>query len=145
MFDVHPQYRFGAWRDFRKTLDRQDPHKCLSAVAHYWSNAPLSNQFLAPDLIEDWPDPWHLIYDGVYDDLAIALGMYYTLMIDNPCSVYCLQVLNNRSNQKYIVVDQEIKYAINWHHSETVNISQITGDYKIQYQYCWQDFQHLIK
>ena len=34
-----------------------------------------------PEDSDSWPDPWHLIIDGKFDDLAITLGILYTLKL----------------------------------------------------------------
>ena len=43
--------------------------------------APYVSPFLDPSDPDSWPDPWKLILDGKYDNLAISLGMLYTLKL----------------------------------------------------------------
>ena len=79
MFDVHKTDRVKVWRDFRETLEQSvDP---LLDTAHFWSKAPFVNRYLDPYRPNTWPDPWQLVIDNKYDDLAIALGMCYTLKL----------------------------------------------------------------
>lgn len=79
VFDLHGTERLAAWRQFRETLEQaEDP---LGLCAKFWSKAPFVNQFLDPFGPSSWPNPWQLILDCRFDDLAIALGMLYTLKL----------------------------------------------------------------
>ena len=50
-------------------------------VAEFWANAPFVSPYLNPFNHKEWPDPWHLVIDSRLDDLAITLGMLYTLQL----------------------------------------------------------------
>lgn len=77
MFDLHGNERLTEWRRLRDSLkDSEDP---FSTVLDVWKHAPFVNPYLNSNCPSDWPDPWHLILDNRYDDIAIALGIVYTL------------------------------------------------------------------
>jgi hypothetical protein len=79
VFDAHNSERIKIWRDFRQQLELSpDP---LQDVATFWSRAPFVNKYLDPYNTKSWPDPWKLVIDNKYDDLAICLGMCYTLQL----------------------------------------------------------------
>lgn len=77
MFDLDGTERLTEWRRIRDQLN-SDNDPCRS-VLEVWKRAPLVNQYLDPTNPGSWPDPWHLILDNRYDDLALALGIVYTL------------------------------------------------------------------
>lgn len=79
MFDVHKTDRIKVWRDFRDSLETAE--NPLRDVAEFWSKAPFVSKYLDPYHPEVWPDPWHLVVENRYDNLAIALGMCYTLQL----------------------------------------------------------------
>ena len=79
MFDLHGNERLAEWKKIRDSIETsQDPYEIVSDL---WARAPLVNTFLDPHNSVGWPDPWHLILDNRYDDLAICLGIVYTLQL----------------------------------------------------------------
>lgn len=83
--DINCRERILKWREWRNSLAVLSLDDCLKETASAWAKAPLVNHYLSPDDSKDWPDPWNLINDNVYCDLSIALGMFYTLCLnDNP-------------------------------------------------------------
>lgn len=79
MFNLHGTDRLTAWRDFRNKLETSNTP--LEDVAEFWSQAPFVGPYLNPNEPESWPDPWHLVLDSHWDDLAIVLGMLYTIKL----------------------------------------------------------------
>ena len=79
MFDLYGNERLTEWRKFRDSLEiSQTPFEDLIGL---WSRAPFVNPYLNPHAPETWPDPWHLVLDSKLDDLAIVLGMLYTVQL----------------------------------------------------------------
>lgn len=77
MFDLSGTERLTEWRKIRDNLtDSNSPYHYVLDV---WKRAPLVNPYLDPTDFGSWPDPWHLILDNRYDELALALGIVYTL------------------------------------------------------------------
>lgn len=77
MFDLSGTQRLTEWRRIRDELSNsKNPYQL---VLDLWKRAPLVSTYLNPNFSDQWPDPWHLILDDRYDDLAIALGISYTL------------------------------------------------------------------
>ena len=79
MFDLHGIERLAAWKSCRDHLEICD--RPLDFCAEFWARAPFVNQYLDPYDPASWPDPWRLILDSKFDDLAISLGMLYTLKL----------------------------------------------------------------
>lgn len=79
VFDLHGTERLTEWRRLRNQLETDDSP--FQTVLSTWSRAPLVNSYIDPDQPHQWPDPWHLILDDRYDNLALTLGIMYTLKL----------------------------------------------------------------
>lgn len=79
MFDLHGIDRLNEWKKFRDQLEKSQ-YPFLDTL-EFWSKAPFVSPYLDPRDSRAWPDPWHLVLEGRLDDLAISLGMLYTLKL----------------------------------------------------------------
>lgn len=79
MFDLHGNERLTEWRNFRNKIETSPTP--LEDSIEFWRKAPFVSPYLDPAKPSFWPDPWHLIIDGKFDDLAICLGIMYTLKL----------------------------------------------------------------
>ena len=128
MFDASSNERLAKWKQFRDTLENSNSP--LEDVAEFWSHAPFVSNFLDPQNPNSWPDPWHLIIDGRFDDLAIALGMLYTLQLTQRFIGSCFEihmsiVSSNKQSEYWLVVDK--LYALNYHYKEVVAVERIAN------------------
>ena len=85
----------------------------MDDVAKLWSHAPFVNPFLDPQKPMSWPDPWHLVIDGRLDDLAICLGMLYTIkltqrFIDTVCEIHKSMLPKNLDSKFFLVADNAV-------------------------------------
>ena len=79
MFNLYDNDRLIEWKKFRDSIETsQTP---LEDVAILWSQAPFVSPYLNPNQPDEWPDPWHLVLNSKLDELAIVLGMLYTLKL----------------------------------------------------------------
>lgn len=126
MFDLHGTERLAAWKQFRESLEQAE--EPLNLCAKFWSKAPFVNQFLDPLKPTSWPNPWQLIIDHRFDDLAIALGMLYTLkltkrfMAEN-FEIYMSVHDQSADNEYYLVVGDGS--VLNLEYGNVVNIDQL--------------------
>lgn len=79
MFNLYGNERLIEWKKFRGSLETSETP--FEELIQFWSFAPFVNPYLDPSSPETWPDPWRLILDSKLDNLAITLGMYYTLKL----------------------------------------------------------------
>ena len=110
MFDLYGNERLIKWKQFRDSLEISDTP--LADVAELWSHAPFVNPFLDPKQPNTWPDPWHLVIDGKLDDLAICLGMLYTIKLtqrftDTVCEIH-MSMLPEDHSKFFLVVDNSV-------------------------------------
>lgn len=115
MFDLYGNDRLTEWKKFRDSLETV-PNP-LEEVSKLWSRAPFVNHYLDPQCPSEWPDPWHLVLDGKLDDLAICLGMLYTIKLTQRfmatvCEIHMSMLPKDLSPRFYLVVDNT--YVLNY-------------------------------
>jgi hypothetical protein len=115
VFDLYGNDRLTEWKKFRDTLETV-PNP-LEEVSKLWSQAPFVNHYLNPHCPTQWPDPWHLVLDGKLDDLAICLGMLYTIKLTQRfmttvCEIHMSMLPKDSSPRFYLVVDNA--YVLNY-------------------------------
>lgn len=126
MFDQHSTDRLIEWKKFRTQLEVSDtPFK---DVADFWSRAPFVSPYLDPNSPVDWPDPWHLIIDGKFDELAISLGMLYTLKLTDrfmksKYEIHMSMLDDKKRSVFFLVVDN--KHVLNLTYKQVLDIKDI--------------------
>ena len=127
MFNLHGNERLAAWKNFRDSLESSE--NPLLDVAEFWSQAPFVSPHLDPNDPTNWPDPWHLVLDLHLDDLAIALGMLYTLKLTqrfmNAQYEIHMSMLPNKKDPAYLLVVDN-KYVLNLEYKNVVDIEKIS-------------------
>jgi len=144
MWNLSPNERLQAWRKFRKQLDTKSLEQAIADTNHLWSYAPYVSRYLLPESTQDWPDPWRLIYDNHYCDIAKALGMLYTMYLTKHASaelelefrVYRCGETGNWSNCVWI---NQGKYILNMIFDEVVNTSYVPEHMILVHQYQLRD------
>jgi hypothetical protein len=111
VFDLYGNERLFKWKQFRDSLEVSATP--LSDVAELWSHAPFVNPFLDPQQPNTWPDPWHLVIDGKLDDLAICLGMLYTIKLtqrfmDTVCEIHKSMLPEDHDSKFFLVADNAV-------------------------------------
>lgn len=81
MFQLKTEDRLRSWREFRYSIGDLNLEQALSRTVELWSNAPFTPYHLEINSPENWPDPWTLIEENVYCDIAKCLGIMYTILL----------------------------------------------------------------
>jgi hypothetical protein len=71
-----------------------------------------------PDRL-NWPDPWQLLTNNGYCDLARALGIVYTIMLTENLNYTNLKIIQIKEDNLVLVDDG--KYILNWAPGEMLN------------------------
>ena len=79
MWKLKPDDRLDRWKQFRKRLGTLPLEPALAECVDFWQKAPFTPYYLEHTDLTEWPDPWQLVYENYYCDLAKALGIVYTL------------------------------------------------------------------
>ena len=127
VFDQYGNDRLVAWKEFRDSLESSS-HP-LEDVAELWSHTPFVSSYLDPQNPAEWPDPWHLILDGKFDELAIALGMLYTIKLtdrfmENLCEIHMSMSQRESTPRFFLVVDN--KHVLNYEPKTVVDFQSMT-------------------
>jgi hypothetical protein len=79
MWKMNTADRLDGWKTLRAELGNINFESAMMQVIDAWSQAPFEPYYLEWDQPESWPDPWTLISENYYCDLAKALGILYTI------------------------------------------------------------------
>lgn len=142
-----PSERLREWQQFRSQLDRVSLEEACQKTVQLWSYAPYVKHYLDSNkdssLIK-WPDPWTLLYENYYCDLAKALGMLYTLYFTThkPEDIELFICKDKTNGELYnLVLLEKRKYILNMEFGSVVNKEHFDKNLVQQYCYTAQDLQ----
>jgi hypothetical protein len=137
--------RLAQWKDFRRSLDHLPIDSAIEQVNQFWSRAPGVGYYLSPDDPKDWPDPWTLLAENYYCDIAKALGIVYTIYFTGhknlkpEIRVYYDTNTKERSNVAWLA---DGKYILNFYPYAIVNTVEVEKmQLQLLYQYSSTDLQ----
>lgn len=140
--------RLSQWKDLRHKISDLPLDRALVEVNNMWSTAPFVTYYLDPNDPNNWPDPWTLLAENYYCDVAKALGIMYTIYFTSHKSdsieygVYYNYDTKVRSN---LISVAQGKYILNYWPHEIVNTKQIEDEQlQLLYRYTAKDL-HLEK
>ncbi len=140
--------RLTQWKDFRHKISDLSLPSAVSEVNQLWSSAPYVTYYLDPSDPKDWPDPWTLLAENYYCDVAKSLGILYTIYFSShkQTSVELRTYYDYKEKARYNIVWVDGgKYILNYYPYEIVNTKQIDEDkLDLLYQYSSKDL-HLEK
>lgn len=111
--------RLKGWNDLRSNCQNLDMEPCLEKINHYWMNSPWQPYYLHWDDQKTWPDPWQLLADDIYCDLARSLGIVYTILLLDRTDIGSIEIAE--TDQSNLVLVQRGKYILNWNPDTIVN------------------------
>jgi len=129
--------RLESWNLLRDQCQNLPLESALDEINRWWFQAPWRPYYLHWDDQATWPDPWQLLSDDVYCDLARALGIVYTISMLDRADMAPTTLVLTEDGSNLVQVAKE-KYILNWEAEYIVNtITEV----KIKKQYQ----QHQIK
>ena len=135
MFKLLPKNRLSDWKLFRNKLSQSTLPDAVSKTQELWQSCPFTPFYLDPEKPHDWPDPWELITENYYCDLAKCLGIIYTLHLTAHKDQLFSELRTYRdTNTRY---DYHIaylchgKYVLNLIEGEVVNKEHINQQLKL--------------
>lgn len=141
MWNLRPDERLREWRAFREQVGQKPLADACQSVTHLWSYAPYVTHYLDPDRatsVAPWPDPWTLLYENYYCDLAKSLGMLYTLYLSEhrPADIELVIYMDTEDRQVYNLVQlAKGKYILNFSFDEVVNKTQLPKTLAVRHCY----------
>lgn len=145
MFKLSTSDRLSRWKTFRYSLADVTLETAISQTLDFWNRCPFSPYYLEIDRAETWPNPWQLIEDNLYCDLAKCLGIVYTLYLSRHGNDLApeIRVYNEPSTRHnyHIVYLCQGKYVLNLIEGEVVNKEHINQELKLKYRYTAADLK----
>jgi hypothetical protein len=115
--------RLNAWADLRNQAQTLDLESALTAINSWWFNSPWRPYYLHWDDQPTWPDPWQLLSDNVYCNVARALGIMYTISLLDRADMADAELVLTNEGDNLVLVAKE-KYILNWSPDTVVNTFQ---------------------
>jgi hypothetical protein len=145
MFKLQSKDRLDLWKQFRASLDSMTLQDSLTTLVDFWQGCPFIPYYLEPESCNHWPDPWKLILENYYCDLAKALGMLYTMHLTKHGQELDPQLrIYHDSKQRinyHIAYFCQGKYVLNLAEGAVVNKQQINQQLKLKYCYTAADLK----
>ncbi len=139
MFKLSTSERLHRWKSFRQNLSELPLEQAIIAAQEFWTLCPFCPFYLEDSNTALWPDPWQLIEENIYCDLAKCLGIVYTLHLTSHRESINPEIriyYDNKTRYSYnIAYLCQGKYVLNLIEDEIVNKKHINQELKLKYRY----------
>jgi hypothetical protein len=115
--------RLASWIQLRDRTQTLPLETALLEINRWWFGTPWRPYYLHWDDQTTWPDPWQLLSDDVYCDLARALGILYTISMLDRADMVDAELVLTEAGSNLVQVAKE-KYILNWSPDTVVNTFQ---------------------
>ena len=114
------QLRLDAWANLRQQIQNDNAEQALIKINQWWFQTPWRAYHLHWDDRETWPDPWELLSDNLYCDVARGLGILYTISLLDHADLTDAELVSTDSGDNLVLVAKR-KYILNWSPDTVVN------------------------
>jgi hypothetical protein len=111
------EQRLESWSQLRAQAVQTDSESALRQINAWWFCAPWRAYHLHWDDQLTWPDPWQLLSDNMYCEVARGLGIFYTIKLLGKDSLSSSRMVLDSNNNTIILIDD---YILNWE-SDSIN------------------------
>ena len=115
--------RLASWNQLRDRVQPLPLETALIEINSWWFRCPWRPYYLHWDDLPKWPDPWQLLSDNVYCDLARGLGILYTISLLDRADMVDAELVLTEDGSNLVLVAKE-KYILNWSPDNVVNTYQ---------------------
>jgi hypothetical protein len=123
--------RLESWNNLRIECQTLDKESVLKSINAWWFCTPWRPYYLHWDDQTAWPDPWQLLSDDIYCEVARGLGILYTITLLERADLAPVDLVLTTSGHNLVLV-QKTKYILNWDSNSIVNNNL---EYQIHKQY----------
>ena len=145
MFQQKPEDRLRSWREFRTAISNLPLESALAQTAEFWARAPFVPYNLDITRSEEWPDPWTLIEENIYCDVAKCLGIVYTLSLCKHKKDLDIEIRVYRdSNTGYeynLAWINRGKYILNMIDGQVLNNTQVEKTFQQKHRFTAEDLK----
>lgn len=113
--------RLESWTQLRHRVACFDLEPALMAVNSWWFQTPWCAYHLHWDDRDYWPNPWQLLNENIYCNLARGLGIMYTIAMLDRADLAAATLAECNSDNLVLINDE--KYILNWAPDTIVNIN----------------------
>jgi hypothetical protein len=114
--------RLDSWTQLRNQARLLPAESALAAINTWWFASPWTGYHLHWDDQQDWPDPWQLLDDNIFCEVARGLGILYTITLLERADIHSADLVLTKAGHNLVLVDKS-KYILNWDKSTIVNIN----------------------
>lgn len=114
------QDRLDQWVSLRDQCKVSTLSVALKQINQWWKFSPWRPYYLHWDDNIIWPNPWDLLADNVFCDLARSLGIMYTVLLIDRKDIEEASLLE--TNKGNLVRINNGKYILNWNDDSLLNI-----------------------
>ena len=114
------QLRLDAWASLRQQIQTDNAEQALLNINQWWFQSPWRAYHLHWDDQETWPDPWELLNDNLYCDVARGLGILYTISLLDHADLTDAELVLTEEGNNLVLVGKR-KYILNWDPDTVVN------------------------
>lgn len=120
-----------SWNQLRNHCQHLPVQTALENINAWWFRAPWRPYYLHWDDQDTWPDPWQLLSENIFCEVARGLGILYTVtLLDRP-DLAPADLILTQDGVNLVLVGKE-KYILNWEPNTVVNTNL---EFKILRQY----------
>jgi hypothetical protein len=120
MWPVSFDQRLESWYNLRNSTQKQPVESALANINQWWFGSPWQSYYLHWDDQTTWPDPWQLLSDNIYCEVARGLGILYTISLLDRADLTSASLILTQSGHNLVQVEQT-KYILNWDPDTIVN------------------------
>ena len=115
--------RLESWYSMRQQCHALSVEPAVEIINSWWLQTPWQPYYLHWDDRVTWPDPWQLLNDNVYCDLARGLGILYTISLLDRADLADATMVLTEDGYNLVLVNKS-KYILNWNPDTIVNTNQ---------------------
>ena len=112
--------RLESWSALRTQATLLPQESALLAINDWWFSTPWHAYHLHWDDVAEWPDPWQLLSDNIYCDVARGLGILYTITLLEREDLMSAELVLTEQGHNLVRLTQT-KYILNWERNIIVN------------------------
>jgi hypothetical protein len=115
--------RLSSWNLLRDQCSGLSAESALEQINTWWFRVPWRPYYLHWDDQVTWPDPWQLLSDNIYCEVARGLGILYTITLLERADLEPAHLVLTDSGHNLVLVNDS-KYILNWEDDTIVNTNQ---------------------
>lgn len=114
------QDRLLDWNRLRDSVKQKSLTNSLTSINQYWFKSPWRPYYLHWDDRAIWPDPWQLLNENVFCDVARGLGIMYTIAFSEHQEITDAKLVLTSEGHTLVLVEPN-KHILNWEPNQVLN------------------------